>query len=394
MADWGAFTKGLAATTAQLPHIMQMQQGLAQRGEALARQEKQLNEQIKRQDTQVAEKNFYEGLKTLQGMDDPDIAKAFIKGSLRPTVEKLSTLGVFNYAPEEINDFVSKLEEYPKAANGFSKSFLKTIEQYTTVDKTTGKQIRDNKAILQNLEILVSGYIGKIKKGDYDMAAKGPARSLVTDPNASPEDKKYASSFLDKDEQGALGLTEEKKPYKVGQILPNQIIGDTTVSLQVTGFDEEGMPTFRQVAGGPRYKPPAEGGVIPAEKKAAKEAEEAYKTAATGVSSYIAKTKEDRAKWYAALGKTKKGSEDEKKITAELENFDTQLSTAQATLDGLRNKEIDPKTVKFGKGSQESQGQFRGKVSTTITSELKGMKAGRYRVAGQEVQWDGTKVIQ
>jgi hypothetical protein len=32
--------------------------------------------------------------------------------------------------------------------------------------------------------------------------------------------------------------------------------------------------------------------------------------------------------------------------------------------------------------------------STTITSQLSGKEPGRYRIAGQEVKWDGTKVIQ
>lgn len=46
------------------------------------------------------------------------------------------------------------------------------------------------------------------------------------------------------------------RPYKVGQVLPSQEVGDQLVNLQVTGYDENNMPTFKVASGGPRYKPP------------------------------------------------------------------------------------------------------------------------------------------
>jgi hypothetical protein len=390
MADnWGAFTKGLAGTTAQLPQLMMQAQALKQQEEL-------------KQDA-MAQQRFQYGITLMGQFKNRPEQQAFIFNNyVRPALDRGKERGIITHDVPEItadmfgNDVVKNAMS---ELDNWTQLFTKGIEDSKKSGATTSPLPINT--YYQKINDTIGNALKKVTdesdiKRIQDM---GTRMKQETTPmlygSVTPEEQPVVAANMTAPQQNAFGIgKEEKKPYKVGQILPNQIIGDTTVSLQVTGFDEDGMPTFRQVGGGPRYKPPAEGGVTPAEKKAAKEEEAAYKTAATRVSSYIAKTKEDRAKWYAALGKTKKGSEDEKKITAELENFDTQLSTAQATLDGLRNKEIDPKTVKFGKGSQESQGQFRGKVSTTITSELKGMKAGRYRVAGQEVQWDGTKVIQ
>lgn len=212
MADWGPFVKGLAGT---LPQIGFQTYALRQRDEALARQEKQLSEQIKKQEINEAQQSLYKGLEWSEKLSD-DVKPQLIDSMIVPAIKTLTKHNIMSYNDEQVIEFATKLKGNVTVGGQFMKDFKNIIDLNT--DKKTGSV--NYKEILKGIDMLLPTYGKKLTENEMKVAEiqkQNVARQGVTDPNTSPEDKKLLNSYLPKAAQDALSPEAEKKPDMVKQ---------------------------------------------------------------------------------------------------------------------------------------------------------------------------------
>lgn len=201
MADWGPFVQGLAGT---LPQVGFQTYAIRQRDEALARQEKQLNEQIKKQEINEAQHSLYKGLEWSEKLSD-DVKPQIIDSMIVPAMETLKKHNVMSYSNEQMREFATKLKGNVTVGSQFMKDFKNIIDLNT--DKKSGSV--NYKEILKGIDMLLPTYGKKLTENEIKIAEvqkQNVARQGVTDPNTSAEDKKLLGSYLPTNAQKALGI--------------------------------------------------------------------------------------------------------------------------------------------------------------------------------------------
>lgn len=207
MADWGPFVKGLAGT---LPQVGFQAYALRQRDEALAREEKRLVEQMKKQEINEAQQSLYKGLEWSEKLSD-DVKPQIIDSMIVPAIKTLTKHNIMSYNDEQVQEFATKLKGNVTVGGQFMKDFKNIIDLNT--DKKTGSV--NYKEILKGVDMLLPTYGKKLTENEMKVAEiqkQNVARQGVTDPNTTPEDKKLLGSYLPANAQKALGIGEGVKP--------------------------------------------------------------------------------------------------------------------------------------------------------------------------------------
>lgn len=204
MADWGPFVQGLAHT---LPQVGFQTYGLRQRDEALARQEKQLNEQIKRQEINVAQENFFKGVQLLPTLSD-DMSPALVKTIIAPAISTLNKHGITGYSAEETNAFLEQLQQNPTAAKAVAKDINALIKNpsYQSKDGTMNYP-----SLIKDMKLVFNQHAAKLsesqKKGIesliQDTAMEGISKTH------DEAGKQYLGAQLSATQQKAYGIGSE-----------------------------------------------------------------------------------------------------------------------------------------------------------------------------------------
>lgn len=247
MADWGPFVQGLAHT---LPQVGFQTYGLRQRDEALARQEKQLQHQIKMGEINQAQENFFKGVQLLPTLSD-DVAPALVKTFIAPAIGTLNKHGVTGYSPEETQSFLDQLQQNPTAAKAVAKDINALI-------KNPQYQGQDGKinypALIKDMKVVFSTHAAKLSESQ-----KKGIESLISDTavegygkTQDEGEKKYLGAQMNATQQKAMGVGMGPKSAP-----QRSFTGPGGKTMRVNQVFDESTGTYKDVGEPWEYKDPA-----------------------------------------------------------------------------------------------------------------------------------------
>lgn len=202
MADWGPFVQGLAGT---LPQVGFQTYAIRQRDEALARQEKQLNEQIKKQEINEAQQTFLKGIELVDKLS-PEVSSHIINSMIKPSIMTLDKHKITSYGEEGINDFITQMNENPSAAKAIAKD-LKAITQMKGSD---GKPL-SGKEVIKQMNMVISAHSARLSKEQKEsLQGMVSEAAMSAYPEASAEDKPYIGAHMTAPQQKAFGIGDNQ----------------------------------------------------------------------------------------------------------------------------------------------------------------------------------------
>ncbi len=247
MADWGPFVQGLAGT---LPQVGFQTYAVRQRDEALARQEKQLQHQIKMGEINQAQENFFKGVQLLPTLSD-DMAPALVKTFIAPAIGTLNKHGVTGYSPEETQSFLDQLQQNPTAAKAVAKDINALI-------KNPQYQGQDGKinypSLIKDMKVVFSTHAAKLSESQ-----KKGIESLISDTavegygkTQDEGEKKYLGAQMNPQQQKAMGVGMGPKSAP-----QRSFTGPGGKTMRVNQVFDESVGAYRDVGEPWEYKDPA-----------------------------------------------------------------------------------------------------------------------------------------
>ena len=172
---------------------------------------------------------------------------------------------------------------------------------------------------------------------------------------------------------------QDKKPYKIGQILPQRTEGNRNITQQVVGYDDNDMPVLETISTAPRYKESSGGNKTDKERdKTARRIDEHIRV------SYDNREKEIRTRIEKL---TASGEKEDLKKVPELErilaDINTQREKALSVKYQLLNGEIDK--VEWGGKKERITTPKKYKTAEEVRSDFK---------TGKIKEVEATKILQ
>ena len=209
MAGLGDFLQGFSQAVRPLPNIIQQNQAELLKMVALDRQERQLEQQIKKAEIATAQENFFKGVQLLPTLSD-DMAPALVKTVIAPAIDTLNKYGVTGYGQEEAQGFLSKLQENPTAAKAVAKDINALIK--SAVYK--GEDGRINyPALLKDMKLVINQHAVKLneaQKKTFDAIVQDVAMEGLGQTKDEAA-RQYLAGHLTKEQQKAYGIGEQPK---------------------------------------------------------------------------------------------------------------------------------------------------------------------------------------